>query len=349
MSATTEVKKVPAQPKWTKEKAAKAAAEGKYMKIEGKSNNELLLSGAVKMWAKQHEYAYVFTYRIAGPLVVRNAAGQETMPLFFYLKEHVKLTDAEAAQAIQGQSYTFQSVVGTAPAPYNLDQLNGPLAANFRAELQQLQALKQAKPSVKKGPTFSLAQINDLAKNCKESNGVTVEKKARAKKAESGSSSSAAPATGRTKPMLERVLKLGDEKVFDVSGFASKGSSGCKPINTPKGPNSKKYSVDLRITDPATKVPVKKTVVSNDEGSLRLVLDLIFPGDAASVTAYVAAWNQAKGTAVAAATVKPAVSTVPVPVLPVANGVSHGNGIPVFPTNVTSPTMTMGAMYQAAK
>ena len=195
---------------------------------------------------------------------------------------------------------------------------------------------------------FTLDQISSLAKTVKDANETTVEKKTRVPKKATGASST----SGGTKPLFDRLLKLSTEKVFDVSAVESKGPSGAKSIDLPKGTNSKKTLIAIRLVDPTNKTPVVKNLVSNNPASLKIALDLIFPGEAGSVDEYLNTWSASVKPAAPAATV---VSGSSSSVAPIANGKGLAlspNSIVTMPAlhnGVTSPVMSMSQMYTIAK
>lgn len=330
-----EVKQAPLFAKWTQEKADKAAKEGKYMKLENKSN-ELLLSGATKRWTADPSFAYIPRYRIAGDLeLLDKVTGKQSTPLYSYLTEQIKVDAATAAEVLYKGCYTVHSVVGSGVVS-DPDTYNGELVSQFRAELELQSQLKTSKPVAKKAPAYSLEQINALAKTVKEADNVTVEKKAKVAKKPSGASN------GRVKPLLDRLLKLSDNKVFDVSAVEEKGSTGAKSIDLPKGQNSKKVLVAVRLINPETKQAVVKNIVSNKLNSLKLALESMFPGDSMTVSSYLNQWALASK-------VTPAPVTAPIQV---KTGISSpnsmvtmppvANGVPV--PQIRSPIMTMNQM-----
>jgi hypothetical protein len=346
-AATAKPVPIPTATKWTKEKAEKALKDGKYMKLESKSN-DLFLSGAAKKWATDPLFAYIPQFRIAGHLETDNGA---KAPLYTFLTEVIKLTQMEAVSVLRDGTYNVSSVAGDdAKAPYNVEEFHGKLAPQFKAELAAVAQMRSNKPAPKKGPSFTLADINKLGALVKEAGtAVTIEKKAKAaKKPSSGASSS----TGRSKPLFDRVLKLNQGKVFDVSSYDAKGSSGAKSINLPKGPNSKKILVAIHLVDPATKVAVVKNLVSNDAESLKHALEQIYHDDPASVQKYLATWAAANKPTVAPVTNGVSMT---VPVVGVKGVAASPQAVVMPPSSyvpsngVKSPVMSMASAYGIPK
>jgi hypothetical protein len=355
------VKPVSTSSKWTKEKAEKAAASGKYMKLENKSN-DLLLSGAMKKWAADPTFAYLPDYRIAGALVsVDKTTGVQSHPLYGYMSEQIKpdgvtkLDQNTIVQILSSRAYTIDSVVGSSKNLSEPETFNGPLAVEFRAELARQAAIHVSKPVVKKAPTFTLEQIANLAKSMKESKESTVvEKKPKQKK--EGTATATGVTTSRTKSITDRLLKQSAGKAFDVSVLSTKGLSSCKSINLPKGPHSKKVLISVKLIDPASNLPLTKNIVSDNLDSLTLALHQIYPGDASSIGIYQANWNTTKASmlaavpvaAAAATTAKVGVVTVTTPTFvtmaPMANGVPNFSNVNGLANGVKSPVQTMSSL-----
>src|SRR5438445_11311140 len=129
------------QSLWTAEKKAKADAKCNYIKIDKPGN--LLLTGALKMWTTHPNFIYVPSLRIAGESEVTNADGSQSHPVFTFLTSVLNLPQADTVTHM-GSAYTLESVVGNAKAPYQLDEINGPLASQFKAELEKCATVKKA-------------------------------------------------------------------------------------------------------------------------------------------------------------------------------------------------------------
>ena len=308
---------------WSKEKHAKAEAKCNYIKID--KPGQLLLTGALKMWITHPNFIYVPSLRIAGESEVTNPDGSQSHPVFTFLTSVLNLPQAEAVNDMGG-AYSLESVVGNAKAPYQLEEINGPLAGQFKAELEKCATVK--KTVVKKVNTVTLADINKLGKQIKDSLIVTVPKKSLAPKAPK------AQGTGGShkKPLIGRVIALSADKVMDVSGLGV--NKPAKPIAVPKSTNSSKYIVNLQLYDAESKQNISKGVVSNNPESLKIALEQIYPGETNTVNTYLTSWQNAKASASVAKTatgptvsgvvsIVPAVQTVPAVTAPLfANGIS---------------------------
>jgi hypothetical protein len=338
-AAPTVKQNVPA-PKWTQEKCEKAQKEARYINIDSKTVSKLLLTGALKKWSLEGgSFVYIPKYRIAGSMEAV-VDGVKTTPVFSFLVSEVKLSEVDAARVIMEGIYSRESVCGSTQLPYNMENLSGPLAAQYKAECAKQDAMNVGKPHGKKGAVFTPASINQFAKTLKDGN-TTVSQKQKSTKTKNAGDSS------RTKPLIEKVLKLAGDKVYDVSSFPTKSG---KSTNVPKSKNSKKFAVTLRILDPATKSTVLKTVISSNAESLKLALQQIYPGDDATVNSYLSMWNVQKSS-LPPAPVKP-VATSPgtivvmptvLPTIPLTNG----HTVPSFASSgALSPIQSMSSLYK---
>jgi hypothetical protein len=294
------------QSKWTKEKRDKALADGKYMKLDNKSSG-LLLSGSIKKWSTDRLFGYVPELRIAGLLSDPTATTpQGQSPLYYYLLNVVGLTQEQAYSVITNGTYFADSVIGKDFASDNVEEFKGPLAAQYRAELDSLSANRAAKPSTKRTTTYSLNEICNIAKSVKDGTAVAaapVKAKSKAK------ATNGAPAVSRTKPLIQRVLALNPNKVMDVSLYDEK-SNNAKSINMPSGANTKKVAVSVEITDPVSKSVVVKTLVSSRADTMQRALLEIFPEDATKVSRYLNIWASSGKQAATAAPVQNGLSGV---------------------------------------
>lgn len=324
------VKASPAVPVWTEAKRAKAETEFKYIKID--KPGFLLLTGALKKWKETPSFIYLPSLRIAGESEISNANGSTSYPIFEFLKKQ-GIDDNKAGELI-ANAYSLESVVGTAPAPYEEDKLNGRLVSQFKAELEKQKQNKKSTP--KKVNNITLADINTIGAAIKTA--VKLPKKASApKNSKTGGSHKV--------PYIKRLIKLPTDKVLDVSSVGV--NKPAKSIPVPKSSTNTKYGVNVQLFDDEQKQNVSRGVYSNNAESLKLVLEQLYPGETTTINTYLTSWHTAKAnaTTIKAPTLNGNVSVISNPVISTTNIPA-----PIFNNGISSPAaQQMSAMFGAPK
>ena len=229
-------------------------------------------------------------------------------------------------------AYSVDSVVGDAKAPYSENELKGPLAPQFLAELKHLKENK--KVVVKKVNTLPLSEIINLGNQIKNNLAVTAPKKtAQPKVPKAGGS--------HKQPLIKRLLKLLPDKGLEVSGIGLSPPKGAKSISIPKSANTNKFCVYVQLFDPESKQNVSKGLISNNPESLKMALEQLYPGETTTINTYLTSWQTAKTNASTAKSTNnvtiSATNTITTGIPTVA---------PVFANGIASPpAQSMSAMF----
>lgn len=265
---------VPAGYRWSAEAAKKAGDKGAFLRVGGTSVSRRFLSGAKRSWtsAKPEENQTVFHtgFRITGtPEAIRTALTYAGIP-------------ADQIQAVLASAITR-------------DNFNTTMAAEVAKELAAHNAAKQAKP-VAEG--YEWAQILWFGQNIKSA---VISTKA-------GETKGAVASPGRAgagESLSDKVKKLAQGKVLDVSNMDINTGKGVRTVNAPKTDRSGKFGTG--------RIPI----ISNDINKYVRALQLAYGADAeATYAGDIGVVRQALANVGAVAAAAPGTPAVPRPVSP---------------------------------
>jgi hypothetical protein len=201
---------VPAGFRWTADSATKARAKGAFVRVGGPQLSRRFLSGANRSWAKPNpeEYNTIFHtgYRITGtPEAVQTALAYAGVP-----------------------ASDIQQVLATSITRNNFDTT---MAAAVKQELAEHTAVKQTKPTTE---GYEWEQVLWFAQNVKTA---VIQTKTGEQKG--GVTSSGRAGTGES--LGEKVRKIAQGKVLDVSGMDMNTGKGVRTIAAPRTAKSGKF------------------------------------------------------------------------------------------------------------
>ena len=233
---------VPEGFKWSPDAANKAAARGSFLRVGGQSVTRRFLSGAKRSWASanpaENQTVFHTVYRITGtPENIRIAL------------HYAGVSDQE-----------IDNILATTITSTNW---NNTMAQDVENEIARRNALKQDKPTQ---PGYTLDQILWFYQNLKTA-------VIASKSGEQGTRVASPGRVGASESLAEKIRKLGQGKVLDVSNMDLATGKGVRTVSAPKTNRSGKFGATTAAGQ--YNVPI----ISNNLEKYARAIQLAYPGE----------------------------------------------------------------------
>jgi hypothetical protein len=298
---------VPNGFKWSLEAANRARQKGSFIRVGGQGTTRRFLSGAKRSWAStdpaENRTVFHTGYRITGT------------------PENINIALTYAGVAADQINQVLASVITS-------ENWNTTMADEVAKELALRDGLKEAKPATDGG--YSWEQIMWFAQNLKTAIIAT-------KTGEQKGGVTSPGRAGAGESFAEKVRKLPQGKVIDVSGMDINTGKGIRTVNAPRSWKSGKYGSIDAVTR-LYRIPI----ISNDLNKYIRAVELAYGVEAAATTHAADIEVVRQGLANTAAPPVPGFMPGAVPTAPAPGGV------PIAPLRAATPPRVPGATIAPA-